>query len=99
MSKHKVGSKLLPKGDDPIRTGFGIIYKVHDLPEWAKGRESMYGFDEDPYMYEVLTGFGNRMRLTPTELESAYEITDDVDDIEERLQTIIINMQTALAGL
>ena len=98
MSKYKVGSKLRPKGD-PIRTGFGIIYKVHGLPDWAKGRESMYGIEDDPHLYEVLTDFGNSMNMTPAELESSYEITDDVDDIEERLQTIISNMQTALAGL
>lgn len=58
---------VAPKGE-VLRTGHGIIVAVESIPE---KRGSMYNTKESN-LYVVMTDFGNLMRLTIEELESAY---------------------------
>lgn len=97
MSKYLAGRRLTPLDQGGyVRTGFGIILRVLPLPEYWP--EDALPDGAERVLYEVVTDFGNTMKMTILELERSYWV-GEVEDIKERLEIIISNHQEVLRDL
>ncbi len=74
MSDYKVGSCVYSTTN---LTGCGIVISIKENPEYKK---DILG----KYQYEILTDFGNIIKLTYEEIDNNYEVVRE-DNIRERL--------------
>lgn len=96
LGRIKIGTTLSPLVvDGVIRTGHGVIIDCIPLPQEMLVRKDMYDYD---CLYIVLTDFGNKFRMSFTEMVETYEF-GRVEDVKARSAMIIHNHQKVLDGL